>query len=78
MNKKGKAMAESLDDKWLWVLALLCDMSLQLNDLSTKTSRSRETHFWHYWAVRAFEIKIKLLVKNWKILLSFFPRGFAS
>jgi hypothetical protein len=36
MNEKGKAMAELSDEKWLWDLALLCDISHDLNYSNTK------------------------------------------
>jgi hypothetical protein len=31
MNNKGKVVAEHMDEKWLWDLALLCDISHHLN-----------------------------------------------
>jgi hypothetical protein len=34
MNEKGKVMAKLSDVKWLWDLALLCDISYHVNDLN--------------------------------------------
>jgi hypothetical protein len=36
MNEKGKVVAECSDEKWLWDLALLCDISHHFNDSNTK------------------------------------------
>jgi hypothetical protein len=35
MNEKGKVVAELIDEKWLWDLAFLCDISYHVNDLNT-------------------------------------------
>jgi hypothetical protein len=42
MNKNGKVVAEH-SDKWLWDLALVCDISHHENEC--QTSWSKETHF---------------------------------
>jgi hypothetical protein len=34
--QKGKFVAKHNDEKWLWDLAMLCDISHQLNYLNTK------------------------------------------
>jgi hypothetical protein len=31
MNNKGKVVGQFMDEKWLWDLALLCDISHHLN-----------------------------------------------
>jgi hypothetical protein len=36
INEKGKIVAEFSDEKWLWDLALLCDISEHLHDLNTR------------------------------------------
>jgi hypothetical protein len=36
MNEKGKVAAVLSDEKWLWNLALLCDINHHLNDTNTK------------------------------------------
>jgi hypothetical protein len=56
MNNKGKVVAELTDEKWLWDLALLCDIS--------KTSRSKKLTFDMLGTVRAFEMKLKLFWKE--------------
>jgi hypothetical protein len=35
-NEKGKTVAELSDEKWLWDLALLCDISHYVSDLNIK------------------------------------------
>jgi hypothetical protein len=36
MNKKGKVVAELRNEKWLWDLTLLCDISPHFNYLNIK------------------------------------------
>jgi hypothetical protein len=36
LNEKDKVVAEFSDEKWLWDLALLCDVSRLASDLNTK------------------------------------------
>jgi hypothetical protein len=54
MNEKGKVVAELSDEKWLWDLALLCDISHHVNDLNIKLPRSTETHFLYVWGCQSF------------------------
>jgi hypothetical protein len=35
VNEKGKVVAELSDEKWLWDLALLCDINHHVNYLHT-------------------------------------------
>jgi hypothetical protein len=42
MNKKDEVVAEISDETRLWVLALLCDTSLHLNDLHTKVQSQQK------------------------------------
>jgi hypothetical protein len=59
-NKKGKVVAELGDEKWLWDLALLCDISHHINDLNTKFQAQQKLISGMFGDVRAFEIKPKL------------------
>jgi hypothetical protein len=40
VNKKGKGVAELHDEKWLWDLTLLCDISHHIDYSKTKLKRS--------------------------------------
>jgi hypothetical protein len=41
MNEKGKVVVELGDEKWLWDLALLCDIRNHVNDLNTNFKVNR-------------------------------------
>jgi hypothetical protein len=60
MNEKGKVVAECTDEKWLWDLAFLCDVSHRVNDLNTKFQGQHKLISDIFGAVRAFEMKLKL------------------
>jgi hypothetical protein len=64
MNEKGKVMAELSDEKWIWDLALLCDISNHVNYLNTKLQDQQKLISDMFGAVRAFEIKLKLFRKQ--------------
>jgi hypothetical protein len=63
MNEKDKVVAELSGEKWLWDLALLCDVSHHLNDLNTKFQCQRNISD-VVGALRAFEMKRKLFRKE--------------
>jgi hypothetical protein len=62
MNEKNKVSTEISDEKWLWDLALLCDISSQVNYLDAKLQGQQKLISVMLWAVRALETKLKLRV----------------
>jgi hypothetical protein len=55
MNEIDKTVAELCDEKWLWDLALLHDVTHHLNDINTKLQGQQELIFSNFGTVRAFE-----------------------
>jgi hypothetical protein len=64
MNDKGRVVAEFSNEKWLWDLALLCDISHHINDFNTKLRGEQKLISDMFGAVRAFEIKLELFWKK--------------
>jgi hypothetical protein len=64
MSEKGKVVAELSDEKWLWDLALLCDISHYVNYLNNKLKGQQKLFSDMFRAVRAFEMKLKLFWKQ--------------
>jgi hypothetical protein len=62
--EKGKVVAELVDEKWLWDLVLLCDISHHVNELSTKLQGQQKLISDMFGAVRAFEVKLKLFLER--------------
>jgi hypothetical protein len=60
MNEKGKVLAKLSDEKWLWNLAMLCDISHHINNLNTKLKSQQKLISGMSGVVRAFEMKLKL------------------
>jgi hypothetical protein len=52
-NRKGEDVTELRDKKWLWNLALLCDMNNYLNDLNNNL-KGQQTHVWYVWGCQSF------------------------
>jgi hypothetical protein len=57
INGKGKAVAELSDEEWLWLLALLCDISHHVNDLNTKLQGRQKLISDMFGAVKSFSNK---------------------
>jgi hypothetical protein len=54
VNEKGKVVSGLSDKKWLWVLALLCDVSHHINYFITKTQVQQKLISDMFGAVRTF------------------------
>jgi hypothetical protein len=63
-KEKSKVVAELSDEKWLWNLALLCDISHHVNDLNIKLQAQQRPISDMFWAVKGSEMKLKLF---WKL-----------
>jgi hypothetical protein len=57
-------VAKLYDKMWLWYLALLCDISHRLNDLNTRFQGQEKLISDMSGALRAFEKKLKLFLKQ--------------
>lgn len=64
MNGKYKVVTEPTDDKWLWNLALQCDIRHHTNNLSTKLQGQHKPNFDMSEIVTALEINLTLLQKQ--------------
>jgi hypothetical protein len=64
MNEKGKVVAKLSDEKWLWDLALLCDISPHISDLNTKLQGPQKLISDIFGVVRAFEMKLKVFRRH--------------
>jgi hypothetical protein len=54
MSEEGKVVAELSDEKWIWNLALLCDICHHVNDLNAKLEGQQTVISDMFGAVRAF------------------------
>jgi len=74
VNEKGKVEAELSNEKWLWNLPFLCDVSCHLSDLKYQTSRSTEIHFWYVWSCQSFWNEAEIILETVaKVNLCCFP-----
>jgi hypothetical protein len=63
MNEKGKVVAQFSDEKWLWDLVLLCDISHHVNYLTTQLHSQQNLISDMFEAVRALR-KSMCIFKN--------------
>jgi hypothetical protein len=61
MNQKGKVVLELSDEKWLWNLTLLCDISHHLY-VGIQNQQKLISHV--FGAATSFEMKLKLFWKQ--------------
>jgi hypothetical protein len=66
MNKKERVMTEICDTDWLSDFELPCENRHQLNGLNTKFQVQQKPIQNMFWAVRSFEIKLRLFPKQVK------------
>jgi hypothetical protein len=61
MNEKSKVEAKVRDERWLWDLTMLCDISHHLNYLNMKLQDQQKLISDMPGAVRAFEMKLRTI-----------------
>jgi len=61
---RNKVASELSHENWLYVLALLCDISHCLNDWNTELQRQQKLISVTFWVAKAFQMKLKLFRKQ--------------